>query len=188
MNFVILGFLCVFVFLCCFLVDMLVKKITKKKQDSDTKTVKMPQKSAVFGIILICFAVAARLFWIPDSEWKLQIGTYIIALMGIVLLVHYKSFSILYDDIGFTVRELFKKERRFDYSKIEGQRSLMTRGGINATLFADGDSVMLTSAMQGAQEFLSHAFYKWCAIRDIDPDTVENNPRMMTFFPDKNDA
>ena len=38
--------------------------------------------------------------------------------------------------------------------------------------------------MQNLNAFLSKAFFKWCAAKGIDPDTIENNPRMATYFPD----
>ena len=42
--------------------------------------------------------------------------------------------------------------------------------------------------MQNLNAFLSKAFFKWCAVKGIDPDTIENNPRMATYFPDPDDA
>ena len=183
MPYVFLGFLCVFVFLVCFLVDMLLKKLQKKKDGAET--VRMPKRSAAFGILLICFAVCAFLFWVPAGELWLQIGCFVIAAMGAILLVQYSAFSVRYDEDGFTVREFRKAARTFSYAQIEGQRSLLTRSGVHTTLFVAGDQVTLTSAMDGAQAFLCKAFYKWCAAHEIEPDSVENNPRMMTYFPDK---
>lgn len=183
MPYVFLGFLCVFVFLVCFLIDMLVKKLQKKKDDAGV--VRMPKRSAAFGILLICFAICAFLFWVPAEELWLKIGCFVIAAMGAILLVQYGAFCIRYGEDGFSVREFRKPERKYTYAQIEGQRSLLTRSGVHTTLFVAGEQVTLTSAMDGAQAFLCKAFYKWCDLRGIEPDSVENNPRMMTYFPDK---
>ena len=38
--------------------------------------------------------------------------------------------------------------------------------------------------MQNLNPFLKTAFFRWCEEKRIDPDSVENNPRMFTWFPD----
>ena len=75
-------------------------------------------------------------------------------------------------------------KKEFHYSQIRGQRSLMTRGGINTILFVGDEEINLYSSMQNLNAFLNKAFYRWCAAKGIDPDSVENNPRMFTWFPD----
>ena len=42
--------------------------------------------------------------------------------------------------------------------------------------------------MQCLDAFLNKAFFRWCSAKGIDPDSVENNPRMLTYFPDPDDA
>lgn len=59
----------------------------------------------------------------------------------------------------------------------------MTRGGINTILFIGKDEINLYSAMQNLNPFLKHAFFRWCEANGIDPDSIENNPRMFTWFP-----
>ena len=46
------------------------------------------------------------------------------------------------------------------------------------------EEINLYSSMQNLNAFLNKAFFKWCEARRIDPDSVENNPRMFTWFPD----
>ena len=53
---------------------------------------------------------------------------------------------------------------------------------------APEEEINLYSAMQNLNAFLSKAFFKWCAAKGIDPDTIENNPRMATYFPDPDDV
>lgn len=38
--------------------------------------------------------------------------------------------------------------------------------------------------MQGLDAFLNKAFFRWCAVKGIDPDSIKNNPPMLTYFPD----
>ena len=64
----------------------------------------------------------------------------------------------------------------------------MTRGGINTILFVGKDEINLYSAMQNLNPFLKHAFFRWCEANGIDPDSIENNPRMFTWFPDPDGA
>ena len=47
-----------------------------------------------------------------------------------------------------------------------------------------GDEIQLYSAMQGLSDFLNKAFFRWCEQKGIDPDTVENDPSMLVFFPE----
>ena len=46
----------------------------------------------------------------------------------------------------------------------------------------------LYSAMQNLNPFLKHAFFRWCEANGIDSDSIENNPRMFTWFPDPDGA
>ena len=59
---------------------------------------------------------------------------------------------------------------------------------MNTILFVGDEEINLYSAMQNLNAFLSKAFFKWCAAKGIDPDSVENNPRMATYFPDPDPA
>ena len=61
---------------------------------------------------------------------------------------------------------------------------MLTRSGVNTLLFVGEESLQLYSAMQGLDSFLNKAFFRWCAVKGIDPDSVENNPAMLTYFPD----
>ena len=181
---VFLLILCGGVFLICFLIDRLLKKLFPKTElEKSDRVVRMPRKSAVFGLLLILFSVIAVLLWIPPEETALCVGCGVVFLMGIVLLWYYFSFSIHNNDTSFQLRDLAHKKTVFSYGQITAQQSLVTKSGINITLFIGDDTVMLTEAMQGVSEFLSTAFFKWCEQTGTDPDSVKNNPRMLTFFP-----
>ena len=109
-------------------------------------------------------------------------------LFGVLLLCTYFSVVIYYDDEGFLYKAWGHGKKEFRYSQIKGQRSLLTRGGVNTILFVGNEEINLYSAMQNLNAFLSKAFFKWCAAKGIDPDTIENNPRMATYFPDPDDV
>ena len=109
-------------------------------------------------------------------------------IFGVILLCTYFSFVIYYDDEGFLYKAWGHGKQEFRYSQIRGQRSLLTRGGVNTILFVGKEEINLYSAMQNLNAFLSKAFFKWCAAKGIDPDSVEKNPRMATYFPDPDPA
>ena len=91
--------------------------------------------------------------------------------------------GIFFDEEGFTYRTLTKKARSYRYDQITAQESFLARSGWNSTLYVAGDEVPLSAAMQGVDKFLNKAFFAWCRQKGIDPDTVENNPTMLVFFP-----
>ena len=111
-------------------------------------------------------------------------GSIVAIIFGVILLCTYFSVVIYFDDEGFLYKAWGHGKKEFRYSQIRGQRSLLTRGGVNTILFVGDEEINLYSAMQNLNAFLSKAFFKWCAVKGIDPDTIENNPRMATYFPD----
>ena len=146
---------------------------------------RLPRRSAIFGILLLFFPLVVVLFFMPEGgSVIISAGCAVSAVLGIVLLVSYFSFAIWYDDETFLYKSFRHKKTLYHYSQIKGQRSLLTRGGVNSILFVADDEINLYSAMQGLNPFLSKAFYKWCQCRGIEPDSVQNNPAMLTWFPD----
>ena len=151
--------------------------------------VRPPRKSAVFGVLLLVFPLMALLFWMPEEgDTLLTICCVGAMLMGAFLLVTYFSVSIYYGEDGFLYKTLRGGKKEYRYKDIRGQRSVMTRGGINTILFVGKDEINLYSAMQNLNPFLKHAFFRWCEANGIDPDSIENNPRMFTWFPDPDGA
>lgn len=186
MKYLLVLIICAVVFLVCFLIDLLCKALFPKSKLEKSKTVvRPPRRSAIFGIILSFLGAAVLVRCLPQGEdVLLLIGAAVALVLGIILLVTYFSVVIYFDDEGFLYKARGKGKQTFRYSQIKGQRSLMTRGGINTILFVGDEEINLYSAMQNVNAFLSKAFFKWCEERGIDPDTVENNPRMLTYFPD----
>ena len=182
--------ICAFVFLVCFLIDTLFKLIfPKSKLEKSKQVVRPPRRSAVIGVILTFAGVAMlvkNLAGTPDTLFL--IGSAVAVIFGVLLLCTYFSVVIYYDDEGFLYKAWGHGKKEFRYSQIKGQRSLLTRGGVNTILFVGNEEINLYSAMQNLNAFLSKAFFKWCAAKGIDPDTIENNPRMATYFPDPDDV
>ena len=145
--------------------------------------------SAVIGVILTFAGAAMLVKLLPEKGDLLFIlGSIVAVIFGVILLCTYFSFVIYYDDEGFLYKAWGHGKQEFRYSQIRGQRSLLTRGGVNTILFVGDEEINLYSALQNLNAFLSKAFFKWCAAKGIDPDSVENNPRMATYFPDPDPA
>ena len=178
--------ICAFVFLVCFLLDTLLKHLFPKSKLEKSKTAVRPAKrSATFGVLLLFLPVVVLLFFLPEGgDTLLTIGCIVAMVLGVILLLNYFSIAIYYGDETFLYKTLRGGKKEFHYSQIRGQRSLMTRGGINTILFVGDEEINLYSSMQNLNAFLNKAFYRWCAAKGIDPDSVENNPRLFTWFPD----
>ena len=186
MRLILVVAICAFVFLICFLIDTLFKLILpKSKLEKSKQAVRPPRRSAVIGVILTFAGAAMLVKLLPEkTDVLFLIGSIVAIIFGVILLCTYFSVVIYYDDEGFLYKAWGHEKKEFRYSQIKGQRSLLTRGGVNTILFVGDEEINLYSAMQNLNAFLSKAFFKWCAARGIDPDSVENNPRMATYFPD----
>lgn len=189
MKLILVAAICAFVFLICFLIDTLFKLIfPKSRLEKSKQVVRPPRRSAVIGVILTFAGAAMLVKLLPEkSDVLFLIGSIVAVIFGVILLCTYFSIAIYYDDEGFLYKAWGHGKKEFRYSQIKGQRSLLTRGGVNTILFVGDEEINLYSAMQNLNAFLSKAFFKWCAAKGIDPDTVENNPRMATYFPDPDD-
>ena len=189
MKLILVAAICAFVFLICFLIDTLFKLIfPKSRLEKSKQVVRPPRRSAVIGVILTFAGAAMLVKLLPEkSDVLFLIGSIVAVIFGVILLCTYFSIAIYYDDEGFLYKAWGHGKKEFRYSQIKGQRSLLTRGGVNTILFVGDEEINLYSAMQNLNAFLRQAFFKWCAAKGIDPDTVENNPRMATYFPDPDD-
>ena len=187
--YILMLIVCALVFLVCFLIDTLLKVIfPKSKLEKSKQAVRPPRRSAVIGVILAFLGLAVVVRIAPqEHDTLLLIGAIGAMVIGAVLLCTYFSVVIYYDDEGFLYKAWGHGKQEFRYSQIKGQRSLLTRGGVNTILFVGDAEINLYGAMQNLNAFLSKAFFKWCEVKGIDPDSIENNPRMATYFPDPDD-
>jgi hypothetical protein len=185
MPYLFLALLAGLVFLICWGVDNLIKKLfPKHSQEELGKAVRLPRYGAIVGIFMTFIAFVAELFYFSQLEWYLHIACVFSLGMGVFLLVQYCTFGIFYDEEGFVYRQMRKKAKFYRYGDILGQKSILTRSGVHATLYLKDGEIIVYSAMKGLNEFLKFAFARWCEEKDIDPDTVENNPQYLTYFPE----
>ena len=173
------------IFGLCFLVDFVLKKLTPyDPRKSVGRAVRPPRRGSVIGILMLFFGLTAILFYASRMEAMWIVLCAVVALAGVFLLVQNLSCALYYDDEGFSYRELRKRRKDYRYEQIEGQRSALTRGGVQTVLFVAGDAIPLYEAMDGLRPFLQTAFRRWCEEKQIDPETVVNNPDCLTYFPD----
>ncbi len=185
MFYAFLALFCALVFGLCFLVDRLISR--SRGLQTGARTVRQPRRAVVIGVILLIMGISAALF-VPGP---LGVGGGIVAaLLGAVLLMSFFSFSITYDDEGFTCRTL-RSSKRYQYNQIRGEQALATRGGITVMLFVGDDGVELSEAMQGVREFLSHAYCARCRQKGVDPETCPPPaPEALVWFeaPEETDS
>jgi len=185
MQYVLYFLLVAVIFGLVVLVDLLLKKLFPREHAMKSgKAVRMPRYSSILGVIMTALSFVALLFLPLEGETFLMVGCVMVLVMGLYLVISYARFGIFYDDEQFTYRTMTRKARTYRYSDIQGQRAFLAKSGLNTTLYTADDEIQLYSAMQGLSDFLSKAFFRWCDQKGIDPDTVENDPTMLLFFPD----
>ena len=176
MFYVFIALICAAVFGLCYLVDRLLSR--GRSKSAPERTVRQPRRAFVIGVVLLVAGVFIALF-VPGL---LGVGGVVIALLGAVLILSFFSFTVEYDDEGFTCRTL-RGSKRYQYSQIRGEQALTTRGGIAVMLYVGDDGVELSEAMQGARAFLSHAYYAWCRQKGIEPeDCPPPAPEALVWF------
>ena len=163
MIYLFLALLAGAVFLICWGVDNLIKKLfPKRPQQESGRAVRLPRYGVIVGIFMTLIAFAAELFYFSRLEWYLHAACVFSFGMGVFLLVQYCAFGIFYDGDGFVCRDLRKKAKFFRYEDILGQRSILTRSGVHSTLYLKDGEIIVYSAMKGLDEFLRFAFRRWC--------------------------
>jgi len=165
------------------LCDLLLKKLFRKTY-STARAVRMPRYSLILGLIVGLIGLVGVLYISRETEAFLWFGCWVVMVMGAYLLVNFFWTGIFYDDRGFTYRPFPRKAKTYRYADITGQRTFVTKSGWNSNLYAAGDEIQLYAAMQGVSDFLNTAFFAWCRETGVDPDTVENDPHNLIFFPD----
>lgn len=186
MKYVFLLLFMAAVFGVCRLADLLLGRIVPKiPQRESGRAVRLPHRSIVFGILLTFFGIASLIGFFSQMKALYRVACIAVTAMGVFLLVQYGSFGVFYDGESFVYRTLKSRKQVFRYGEIVGQRSLLTRSGVNTVLLLrGGEQIVLSESMDGVREFLQFAFRRWCEANGTDPDTVKNNPEMLTYFPE----
>ena len=185
MQYIFLALFLGLVFLACWGADKLLQKLfPKTPQQHSGKAVRMPRWSSIAGVGLTFLSFTAILFYWGEFSWLYRIACLVTLALGVFLLVQYFAFAIYYDDDGFVYKALGKTAKTYAYDDIRGQKSILSRSGVVSSLYVGGDELQLTSSMQHLNEFLKFAFRRWCEETGTDPETVENNPQYLTYFPE----
>ena len=146
----------------CYLFDKgFVSLFRNKVQHRSGLAVRVHKRYAAFGLILFALGVAA--FFTGLSEGMvLLVGGIAVAVTGVCMIVYYMTFGIFYDEDTFLLTTFGKKSCTYAYKDIRCQQLFNSYGNIVVELtLADGRSFQLQLSMNGAAEFLDHAFAAW---------------------------
>lgn len=191
MDLVIAIVIMALVFGLCFLVDKGFTRLFRgKEQHKSGLSVRPNKRYGAFGLILGMLGVAAILTGISGGVGLIICGALVLAL-GICLVVYYLSMGIFYDGDSFLYSAFGKKTVTYRYSDIVEQRLYVVTGGsmIVELHMKDGKAVSIQSAMEGALDFLNHAFAAWCRQTGRDPESCDfHDPAGFSWFPGGEDA
>lgn len=191
MFYVLIGLFMAAVFGLCFLVDKLIQKVTHAPGKAPAGSVVRPARAnIIWGVLLFVIGMAGALFLQKELGWIAVAAGLLLVLMGGYLIIIYCGTSIYYDEESFLYRQPGKRPAQYRFSQIRGERALLTRGGVNATLYLEnGGEVNLYSSMQGTRPFLYAAYQGWCSGRGLNPDqNPPPNPDAMVWFPEPEES
>ena len=174
------------VFGVCYLVDKGYTNVFRGQAQHKTGlTVRLSKRYAVFGLLLSVLGVAALFNGLSDGSILLY-GGLLIILVGFGLIGYYMTFGIFYDADSFILTTFGKKSQVYQFRDIKSQQLYLIQGGstVIELYLADGRSVGIQSAMDGAYPFLDHAFAAWCRQTGRDPqDCPFHDPANSLWFP-----
>ena len=178
------------VFGLCFLVDKGYSRLFRSKaQHRSGLSVRQNKRYGSMGIVLTVIGIASMAT--SAGNKTMLIGGGILIAMGCALAVYYLSSGIYYDDDGFIVESLGKKQMSYRYRDILHQQLYVLQGGgiIVELHMADGSAVQVVSSMPDYDKFLNHAFTHWCRQKGIDPASCAfHNTENSCWFPEKEEA
>ena len=175
------------VFGLCFALDKGFGKLFRSKQQHKSGlAVKPAKRTASLGLFLAMLGTAGVLSGTGSGK-AMPVMSALMLLLGAVLIVHYLSSGIYYDEETLLVSAFGRKDRVYRYDCIEEQRRFVVQGGsvIVELHMADGASVTVQTNMDGALPFLDYAFARWCEQKGITPeDCVFHDPAEHCWFPE----
>ena len=178
------------VFGVCYLVDKGFTKIFRGQvQHASGKSVRLPKRYSVIGLILTVLGIAAVVNGLSDSG-VLFWGGLIVLLTGLGLITYYMTFGIFYDEDSFIVTTFGKKSTTYRYRDIRGQQLYLIQGGnvVVELHMQDSRTVSLQATMEGVYPFLDHAFAAWCQQTGRDPENCPfHDPENSLWFPKMED-
>lgn len=182
MGFIVVILVVAGTFGLCYLADHGFSKLFRgTAQHRSGRAVRLSSKYGAFGAILIALGVGSAF---AGTKLLLICGP-IIAVMGSALVVYYMTFGLYYDDETFLLSSFGKKSKVYRYEEIRAQQLYTSAGGVLIELhLADGRTVGLQAAMNGAYAFLDCAFAGWCVQTGKKPeDCAFHDPANSCWFP-----
>ena len=159
------------VFGLCFLVDKGYTRLFRSKaQHKSGLSVRQNKRYGSMGLVLLVIGTASVIT--AAGNKVMIIGGILLMILGVCLIVYYLSFGIYYDDDGFLVESFGKKGIYYGYRDIVHQQLYNVQGGsvIVELHMADGTAVQVVSTMPDYDQFLDHAFRRWCLQKGLDPE------------------
>ncbi len=191
MDFVIAIVFIAAVFGLCFLVDKgFTRLFRSRKEHRSGLSVRPNKRYGAFGLILGMLGVAAILTGISKGIGLVICGV-LVLVMGGSLVAYYLSTGIFYDGDSFLYCAFGKKSATYRYSDIVEQRLYVVTGGsmIIELHMKDGKAVSIQSVMEGALDFLNHAFSAWCRQTGREEaDCQFHDPAGFRWFPCEEEA
>ena len=128
-------------------------------RDNSGKTVKAPMVIHIGAYIGSALAVLGAVISLltPDSRHIVLAVAVGIAILSALFILIDHSLKIEYDKKGFTVKRLFRKEKRFRYEDID---SAILGYGSGYKLTINGKKLIVDDLMSGGEEFLYFAFLR----------------------------
>lgn len=175
----------------CYLVDRIFTKTLRgQKQHQTGLSVRYSKRFAVIGLLLAVLGVMAVVNGIGSSAVLLG-GGIVVLITGAALIVYYTAFGIFYDADSFILSSFGKGSAVYSFGDIRSQKLYLIQGGsvMIELHLADGRTIGLQSGMDGVYPFLDHAFYAWCRLTGLDPDTCAfHDPSQSKWFPMEEDV
>ena len=175
----------------CYLLDRGFTRLFRNKaQHRSGKSVRVSKRYGSFGLILCVLGIAAVFTGLAGTT-ALLAGGVAVFLIGCGLITYYMSFSIFYDDDGFILTTFGRKSVTYRFGDIRHQKLYLIQGGsiVVELHLADGRSVSIQSAMEGAYPFLDHAFFNWCRQTGrAHTNCPFHDPANHLWFPTEEDA
>lgn len=172
---------------CCYLLD---KGFTRMFRNTDQHksglSVRPAKRYFLIGLGLCLLGIMAILSGISGNGKMLLYGGIAVLLFGGVVLAYYAGTGIYYNEDGFVVAALGKKNRTYRFSDITSQSLYLIQGGaISLELHLEqGGSISVNSVMEGMYPFLDHAFAAWCRQKEMEPENCEfHDPSQCVWFP-----
>ncbi len=186
MELIAIGIIAALTFGVCFLVDKGASRLFHKEHREGSQ-VRLSKKYGSVGTIVGVLGIACVLTGLSDGAVLIVSGS-VLVLLGVGLVVYYMTSGIFYREDTFTSTAFGRKATTYRYEEIEGQLLYVSyRNTIIELHLKNGRSVQVLSGMNGAYDFLDHAFAAWLRqTGKAKEDCKFHDPDNSCWFPSMN--